>query len=425
MKNALTLFAFLLYCCIVSAQSISVSSFKLLDSDLTANTAGTMEQDQNGEIAALIKVVTTQTGFIFDGGALGIVKTKQTPGEVWVYVPRGSKKITIKHPQLGVLRDYYYPMTIEAARTYELVLISGTIQTTVKQARTSQFVVFQLSPANAQVELEGTILETIDGVATKILKMGTYDYRVQAPNHIPEAGKITIDDPNNKKIVNIVLKPNYSIVTIKVDNNAEIWINGSIKGKGVWTGNLGKGTYEIEAKKDGYRSTIITKDIVVTQEPQTIILQAPTPIFGEVEINSKPALAYINIDGKKYGQTPQILSDLIIGKHEIQLNKEGYETYSGVLEIKENEMNSYTIEMKKEDPYVSLKINCNVHDALVYIDGVESGTVSTFYRMKKGRHSIRIEANGYYDYEAEIDTDNIRDDVYFVKLKSRLSYTKE
>ena len=101
------------------SQSISVSNFKLLDTDLTANTAGTMELDQNGETAALIKVVTTQTGFTFDGGSMGIVKTKQTPGEVWVYIPRGAKKISIKHPQLGVLRDYYFPVAIEPAKSQE------------------------------------------------------------------------------------------------------------------------------------------------------------------------------------------------------------------------------------------------------------------------------------------------------------------
>lgn len=83
-----------LICLNSSAQSISVKSFSLLDTDLTANTAGTIEKDQNGETAALIKVVTTQTGFTFDGGVLGIVKTKQTPGEVWVYIPKGSKKST-------------------------------------------------------------------------------------------------------------------------------------------------------------------------------------------------------------------------------------------------------------------------------------------------------------------------------------------
>ena len=38
----------------VSAQGISVASFRRLDNDLTANIAGTMMKDQNGDVAALI-----------------------------------------------------------------------------------------------------------------------------------------------------------------------------------------------------------------------------------------------------------------------------------------------------------------------------------------------------------------------------------
>ena len=49
---------------IVEAQNISVESFKLLENDLTANTTGTMERDQNGEVVALIKVVTTGQGLM-------------------------------------------------------------------------------------------------------------------------------------------------------------------------------------------------------------------------------------------------------------------------------------------------------------------------------------------------------------------------
>ena len=48
----------------VKAQNISVVSFKLLENDLTANTTGTIERDQNGEVAALIKVVTIEQGFV-------------------------------------------------------------------------------------------------------------------------------------------------------------------------------------------------------------------------------------------------------------------------------------------------------------------------------------------------------------------------
>lgn len=348
MKKRLYIFIFIILPTIIcSAQNIFVSSFKLLDTDLTANTAGTMEKDQNGETAALIKVVTTQTGFTFDGGSMGIVKTKQTPGEVWVYIPRGSKKISIKHPQLGVLRDYYFPVAIEAARTYEMILIAGEVQTVVKQTRTSQYIVFQLTPPNAFVELDGEILATNEGTATKMMKFGTYNYRVQAPNYLPEVGNVTIDDPNNKKIVSISLKPNFAKVTINVDNNAEIWINGEKKGEGSWSGNLGAGTYELEAKKQGHRSTTTTHDFYATSEPQIVKLQSPTPIYGEADINSMPAMADIYIDGNKVGQTPQMVSDLLVGQHLVCISKQGFSDYYSTMIVKEGDISTLTAKLEK------------------------------------------------------------------------------
>ena len=329
------------------SQSISVSNFKLLDTDLTANTAGTMELDQNGETAALIKVVTTQTGFTFDGGSMGIVKTKQTPGEVWVYIPRGAKKISIKHPQLGVLRDYYFPVAIEPAKTYEMVLVAGEVQTIVKQARTSQYVVFQLTPPDAVVELNGQLLKTEGGIASKMMKFGTYNYRVQAPDYLLEAGSVTVDDPNNKKVVNISLKPNFTKVTINVDNKAEIWVNGEKKGEGSWSGNLGAGTYELEAKKQGHRSSITIKDILVTLEPQVVKLQSPIPIYGEADINSSPGMADIYIDERKVGQTPMLVPNILIGKHKLRLSKKGYkDTYLPII-VKEGESESISAILEK------------------------------------------------------------------------------
>lgn|GEM_PF-2744389 len=104
------------------AQSLSVSDFHLLDTDLTAITNGTMEIDQNGEVAACIKIVTTKMGFTFDIGMLGIVRTKQAVGEIWVYVPKRTQKISIFHQEYGILRNYYLPVPIESGRTYELIL---------------------------------------------------------------------------------------------------------------------------------------------------------------------------------------------------------------------------------------------------------------------------------------------------------------
>ena len=375
MKRILIIANMLICALTLGAQNISVSSFRLLETDLTANTAGTMEQDQNGEVAALIKVVTTQTGFTFDGGSLGIVKTVQKPAEIWVYVPRGLKKITISHPQLGILRDYYLPVAIASAKTYEMVFIAGEVQTIVKQARTSQYVVFQLTPPNAFVELNGEVLATNEGTATKLMKFGTYNYRVQAPNYLPEAGNVTINDPKNKHVVNVALKPNFSSVTLNVDGNAEIWVNGERKGTGSWTGNLGAGTYVFEAKKKNHRDSYMSRDIIVTSEPQTITLQAPTPILGEADINSTPAMADIYIDGKKVGQTPQMVSDLLVGQHQVRISKQGYSDYNSTLTVREGETSILTAKLEKLKAEQTVAVpnsetTTSVGNQVITVDGV-------------------------------------------------------
>lgn len=111
-----------LFCVFVGkAQDVSVTSFSLDEFDLTANVQGTAVSDQNGEKCALIKIFTTATGFTYEVGILGIVKTEQHTGEIWVYVPHGVKRIKMNHQQYGMV-EYFFPMPLESARTYRMVL---------------------------------------------------------------------------------------------------------------------------------------------------------------------------------------------------------------------------------------------------------------------------------------------------------------
>ena len=198
----------------LSAQGISVESFRLLENDLTANTHGTMEKDFNGETAALIKVMTTEQGFVFDGGMVGIVKVRQEVSEIFVYVPHGIKKMSIKHPQLGMIRDYYFPVSIEKARTYEMRLTTGKVETIVTRSAGKQYVMFNVTPANAIVELDGMPLEVVDGYAEKSMPYGTYDYRVSCADYHTEAGKLTVSSAG-KVEKNISLRPNFGWIDIK------------------------------------------------------------------------------------------------------------------------------------------------------------------------------------------------------------------
>lgn len=106
----------------VSAQTMSVVEFCSDETDLTANTTGTIVLDQNGDKCALIKIETTEFGFSFDVGSLGVVKTEQHTGEVWLYIPEGVKRISISHPKLEKIRDYDLGMSVKKARTYIMKL---------------------------------------------------------------------------------------------------------------------------------------------------------------------------------------------------------------------------------------------------------------------------------------------------------------
>ena len=96
--------------------SFSVESFRQLPTDVSAFIDAV--RDLNGEACALLKVVAP-ADFAFSS-PLGIAARRDKVGEIWLFLPKGTKSITLKHPQWGVLRDYQFGMKLESRMTYEL-----------------------------------------------------------------------------------------------------------------------------------------------------------------------------------------------------------------------------------------------------------------------------------------------------------------
>ena len=103
----------------VYARDFSVESFRELPNDISAFINPV--KDLNDEGCALLKVIAASPDYAFST-PLGIAKRIDNTGEIWLYIPRGSKKVTVKHPQWGVLRDYEFPNRLESHKTYELVI---------------------------------------------------------------------------------------------------------------------------------------------------------------------------------------------------------------------------------------------------------------------------------------------------------------
>ncbi|MCI6894176.1 MAG: PEGA domain-containing protein [Bacteroidales bacterium] len=324
----------------VAAQSLSVTDFKPLPNDLTANMAGTQVKDQNGEVAALIKVVTTQTGFTFEGGMAGIVKTQQRTGEIWVYVPHGIKKITILHQALGVLRDYYFPCAIEAACTYEMTLASGEVRTVVTQDAGASYLVLSVTPKKASVYVDGGMLDG-DGSGDYMVALpyGEHQYRVEAGGYMPEAGVVQIG--KEKSVLNISLKSALATLTIATTTaGTEIFVNDKRMGTGSWSGSLGAGTYILEGRLAGYRSQK-TSVTLAKQDEKSVTLPALEAMYGMLNVSYKPVGAEVWVDGKKLGTSPDIFNNVLVGTHKVEIKKDGHVPYSESVTIAEGETKEF------------------------------------------------------------------------------------
>ena len=408
----------LLFLCIYTvlnsiAQNISVKSFSLDETDVTANLDGTTKYDQNGEKCALIKIFTTATGLTFDVGSLGVVDIIQKPGEIWLYVPHGVRRLIMNHAQLGKC-EYTFTIPVEKAHTYNMEVVAGEVQTIIKNAVTSQYVLFRVTPSNASIEIDGQMLEVRDGGASKRMPFGTYDYKVQAPHYYAKSGQVTVNDPQNKHIVNVSLEPAFSTVTMQVDADAEIWIDDTKRSTRTFTGELAYGTYLVECRQQGHRTS--QKEVTITKEnaSQKITLPKPTPIYGSIDVNSSPLEANIYIDDKHVGTTPMLLPNYLVGTHTIKLSKAGHSDFSQVITVEEGqtfEVNA-KLEVNKKDAESTLtsvikdKQKIMVAGLAFYLIPVEGGTfimgskASDAYGVDKPTHSVTL--NDYYIGQTEV-----------------------
>lgn len=390
----------------VNGQNISVSSFKLIENDLTANTTGTMESDQNGETAALIKVVTSETGFSFDGGMVGIVKTKQEVGEIWVYVPHGIKRMSIRHPQLGVLRDYYFPVPVEKARTYEMVITTGKVQTIVNQSMKKQFVIFTVTPKNATLEFNGEPLELDEtGYAEIGVPYGTYNYRVSCLDYHTSAGTLEVKD-GFKPEVDIDLTPNFGWLEVKTSTDyqgANVYIDGKKVGTAPLANKqLKSGVHKFKMEKELYKDYEYS---ITIEDGKLFSLEVTemTPNFANVELVVDEK-SEIWVDGELKG-IGKWNGPLEIGDHRVETKQISHVPSTETVRILDAEPR--VIQLKQPSPlYSSMEITSVPSRAKVFIDGVEMGmTPLILNEVLIGTRELAFEKEGYNRYVKRVTVD--------------------
>ena len=331
----------------IYSQGIAVEKFEAAPNDLTANKQGTMVYDQNGDVCALIRIQTTQKGFSFDVGSLGIMKVDDNHvGEVWVYVPSGVKRMSIRHQQLGSLIDYYFPVQVEGARTYLMYLATGTVQTIIDKDDGKTYFALNVTPAKALVMIDG-VMQPLDddGALTLRLARGPHTLAIQAPGY--DAYSSSFDLGKEKMTKEVALVSALAHLSLNCATpGVGLYVNDQFKANGSWNGELMPGDYLIEARKEGHY-TQKQSVTLAAKEKKTIDLPALTARTGNLDVNYKPINCEVFLDGTRLGTSPDMFKNIIMGKHKIKISKAGYTPKEVTIDVSEGQTATLTGSLEK------------------------------------------------------------------------------
>ena len=344
--------------CPAAAQNLKfdIVKFELNQLDGTASNAQYRKVDGSGNLYAVIKVRSTDGDeglgeFMFNFNSLkSIVEDKGD--ELWVYVQKNAKIVTISREGYTPLRNFDLKMTLQAGKTYNMEITYDRVEKVVKKELYMQMLTFRLTPAvegavvmyKKQGSDKFELLGNTDkqGTISKNLGFGTYEYQVLSQKHFTSEGIVKLNNSNEVHTENITLKGNTSEVALVTDEYADIYVNGELKERGIWKGTLTAGEYVVECKQEGHRPT--SQKIVVEPAVNKLYeLLKPTPITGFVSVTSTPSGATVLIDGKESGKTPCNIKDVLVGYRKVTLSLTDYNTASTVVEVKEGEVANASI----------------------------------------------------------------------------------
>ena len=378
--NLLLLF---LITCISSAFAQDMLTFRVADFsydafDQTARDERFKKIDGSGSPYAIVKVCSDNSDddlreYRFNFGNMNHI-VEDHDGELWLYVQKNAKTVTISRSGYTTLHHYDLNTTIESGKTYRMKLSAQAAKVY------TQMVMFTITPADSKAmvtvtkeggeqkrEPFGVVDE--NGKVAKNLEYGTYTYEIIAENYYSSEGRFTLDNQDETHIEKVTLRTNGARVTLDAGTNADIYVNGNKRGTNKWTGVLKPGNYTIECRQENHKPSQQTITIEEGKN-KTIQLTPPTPITGTLSLNSHPLGANIKIDGTDYGTTPRNIRDLLIGKHSITLSMNGYATKTQECTIRENETLSLEMTLDKSSESAAAQAESADGDKTFTVNGV-------------------------------------------------------
>ena len=270
-------------------------------------------------------------------------------------------------------------------------------------AHLQQFVVFNVTPADALVIFDGAPIVVNSGSASKRVKFGTYSYTVSAKDYHTYSGSVTVNDMKNKAMVKVDLKPAHGWINITgaSADGSYVYIADEMIGQApLKTGRLASGTYPVRLVKPLYKSyetaVTVTDGNVTTVSP---VLQAD---FARVTLSvDNGAEIWVNGEHKGSGSWT---GDLATGSYLVECRKANHRSSSDNINVSAD-MPSRRITLKAPSPiYGSLSIVSAPDFCEVWLDGAHIGQTPLYLpETIMGNHALKLSKSGCADWTGNVN----------------------
>ena len=319
----------------VMAQELTVKSFVLAPTDITAQTEG--RKDLNGDACALVKI--SFVGDVADVEGNVIKPLVRRNNETWAFMTQESRQmkvVTKDYLPLMVTFGDYGIEKLQGNRTYVLTLTKPSgVQEPVDAG--GNFYAISVQPKDAKVTIDGVLqASSSDGEYSAMLAYGSHTYKVEAGGYISKSGSFTIGKgdmtPISVSLVSALATLNVSCPTPAVS----LYVDKKSVGSLPWNGSLKEGMHLLEVRKDGYRSQQKTIQLA-QQQKLDVAFDALSAIQGNLSVNFKPFGSDVYVDGVKVGQSPRVFNGVLVGNHNVEIRKSGYTTSRQTVTISEGQ----------------------------------------------------------------------------------------
>jgi hypothetical protein len=231
------------------------------------------------------------------------------------------------------------------------------------------------------------------------------------------------------------LKSRRTKYKVKIDSapqRAAIYLDDKkygIVGYTPWNGRLISGTWKIIIEAEGYEPA--TKSIRVyrrrsTQEHFLPLVKKEQPAVVEVRADAdKNAFnSQVWIDGQMRGTVP-LTAKLPDGRHLVEIKKDGFETFSQWVDVKEGDRLAIQPMLKAivKEKYGEIFVEADVADAEVYIDGNKhpDTTPTVIRKVVVGPHIIEVRKDPAIPWKQTVQVEEGKPFKVRAELKATIS----